>query len=134
MTGPAIGKIKAGGKEVTRLWEREVEKEVDIYIHVRGYSLARVTHLDVEYGEFWRYIKRNDFAKVRGIPGGMLIIPKWKVPYCKIFFNYANEVLKVGEETWVFLGRKEEGFYLGFRKEYIERLEKVAKMLEPGLF
>jgi len=37
-----------------------------------------------------------------------------------------NKVLEEGKSTRVWVGRKYDGIYIGFRKEEIEKLEKVA--------
>ncbi len=111
MTGPAVGKIRVGGKEITFLSSRKIERDVDVYIHLKGYSLARVTHLDVEYGEFWKHIE-DGFMKIVGVSGGILVIPKDKKVYCKVLFEFANEIVGINEETWGFVGRKEGDFIL----------------------
>ncbi len=129
MTGYCKGKVKIGGREIVILKGKEVVKEVDVYIHVKGFAFARVTHVDVEYGNFWKYIK-DGYVKVKGIKNGIEI--SYYSLKCKVEVNYP--FLEEGKETVAFIGRKENGFFLGFRKSIIKRLEEIAKKLEPDLF
>lgn len=60
MTGSAEGKHKI---------------KVDTYIHEKGKSLARITHIDVE-GDISKIIKPGETTFVRGKPGGVFIALK----------------------------------------------------------
>lgn len=118
MTGPGAGKLLlkadvflAGKKIVAR-----------VYIHVKGYSLARVTHLDIESPKLNLMKKKGDFLGVLGIKNGMEI-PNVKI---KILCNLLNKVLREGERTRTWVGQKVDGIYIGFRKVEIEKLEKIA--------
>ncbi len=133
MTGPCKGKIPI-----------DVKLEVDNkqipcqgYVHVKGYARANVTHLDLEgfniqgleRGSPGVAIGRGDHITIilmnEAIIGGI----KTK----KIRIAGLN-LLKKGEKMGIWMGVKEGGLYVGFKKEGVKRLEEIAKMLQPELF
>ena len=59
MSGPGEGKIKLGKAEV--------------YLHVKGKSNARITHIDIELDELNDIIKDGENTYVGGKPGGVFI-------------------------------------------------------------
>ena len=59
MSGPGEGKIKIG--------------KADVYIHLKGKSGARITHLDIELPELNKIIKPGENTYVGGIRGGVFI-------------------------------------------------------------
>ena len=59
MTGPGEGKIKIG--------------KADVYIHVKGKSNARVTHVDIELDELNKIIKPGEASYVQAKEGGVFI-------------------------------------------------------------
>jgi len=59
MTGQAEGKIKLG--------------RADVYIHVKGKSGARITHVDIELDSLNKIIKDKEASYVGGKPGGVFI-------------------------------------------------------------
>ena len=59
MTGPGEGKIKLG--------------KADVYIHLKGKSNARITHVDIELDELNKIIKDKEASYVAGKPGGVFI-------------------------------------------------------------
>ena len=59
MSGPGEGKIKIG--------------KADVYIHLKGKSGARITHLDVELPELNKIIKPGENTFVGGKSGGVFI-------------------------------------------------------------
>lgn len=59
MTGQAEGKIKIG--------------KADVYIHLKGKSNARVTHLDIELNELNNIIKPGEASYVQAKEGGVFI-------------------------------------------------------------
>ena len=128
MTGPAIGKLPLRGARVSILESgkfREIEAEV--YIHVKGYSLARVTHLDIESPELNRVypIKGGSFLPIIGIRNGIEI--RTRKTRIRIVHPLLNEVLNVGEYTRTWVGGKIGGIYIGFRKGELEKLEKICE-------
>ena len=60
MSGPGYGKKKI---------------KVNAYIHERGKSLARITHLDIE-GDISKIIKEGEITFVKGKKGGVFIALK----------------------------------------------------------
>ena len=61
MSGPAEGKKKI---------------KVNAYIHEKGKSLARVTHLDLESSDISEIIKPGEVTFIKGKPGGVFIALK----------------------------------------------------------
>lgn len=61
MSGPGEGKIKI---------------TANAYIHEKGKSLARITHLDLESDDISRIIKPGETTFVKGKPGGVFIALK----------------------------------------------------------
>jgi len=139
VTGRAEGKLEL---EKARVFlasnQNKVELEdATVFIHVKGYSLARVTHLDIEHEILDNIIppKRGYFLRVEGIGDGIKIElekpkeveyknKKLLVNSIAILHPYLKKILK-STRTWV--GGKFGGIYIGFRKEQIAKLEKIAK-------
>lgn len=59
MSGPGEGKIKLG--------------KADVYLHVKGKSNARITHLDIELDEINKIIKPGENSYVGAKEGGIFI-------------------------------------------------------------
>ena len=59
MSGPGKGKIKIG--------------KADVYIHLKGESGARITHIDVELDELNKIIKDKEASYVGGKKGGVFL-------------------------------------------------------------
>ncbi len=62
MTGPGYGK--------------HALKKIKIYVHEKGKSMARITHLDVEGEEISKIIKPGEITFIKGKPGGAFIALK----------------------------------------------------------
>ena len=131
------GKIKLDAQ--TFLLPRRDKVYASIYIHLKGYARARVSHLDIEKVGLGKVIHRGrgNFLQVKGIKQGMEITmreskeveidgKKSEVSSVIILNPLLNEVLEEGKSTKVWVGRKYDGIYIGFRKEEIENLEKAA--------
>lgn len=73
MTGPAYGKHKIKGI---------------IYLHEKGKSLARITHLDIESNYISKIIKPGEITFVKGKKGGVFIALK------KDMIKRAEELIK----------------------------------------
>jgi len=142
MTGPAEGKILLGKAEVQLLTNHgKIELNgAEVYIHIKGYSLARVTHLDVEHTILDKIIppKRGKFLKIIGIENGfriqlnkgidLKIEDKNIVVYSiKVLHPYLKDVLAKNEEIVTWVGGKFGGIYVGFRKKQIAKLEEIAR-------
>ena len=59
MSGPGEGKIKLG--------------KADVYLHIKGKSNARITHIDIELEKLNEIIKDKEATYVAGKPGGVFI-------------------------------------------------------------
>ena len=59
MSGPGEGKIKLG--------------KADVYLHVKGKSNARITHIDIELDELNDIIKDKEATYCAGKPGGVFL-------------------------------------------------------------
>jgi hypothetical protein len=116
-------------------------KEAHVYVHVKGYMRARVTHLDVENRVLGKIIHRGrgNMLEITGVQGGIAIRPKQlteidlggskiSVHSLELLHPILNKVLKRGESTVTWVGRKYDGIYVGFKKLQIEKLEHIAKM------
>jgi len=133
MTGPAPGKIpidvsmEIHGKKVN----------VKAYIHVKGFSRAMVTHLDIEEINI-RNNEEGYYVILIGTDHGFLVITKRSIEINGVRTNklYIRglKLLRRGERTSAWLGFKEKGFYLGFKKDVLRRLEEIAKQLAPKYF
>jgi len=124
MTGPGEGKLLLKNAKV---FIDGKEIQADVYIHIKGFSLARVTHLDIESDELNKILapKQGGFFSIYGIDNGIEInFEKSKV---KVLHNFLKEVLRKGEKTRTWVGGKEGGIYIGFKKQQIEKLEKIAR-------
>ena len=120
---------------------REVELEHPfVCIHLKGYSLARVTHLDVEHELLDDLIppKRGWLHEIQGIEGGIEIRlerekeveyqgSRLRPQYVQIRCPTLNEVLAQSQRTRTWVGGKFGGIYIGFRKPEIERMERIAR-------
>jgi hypothetical protein len=69
--------------------------------------------------------KEGVFFSINGIDGGIEI--KFEGNRVKVLHEFLNEVLKEGEKTRTWVGGKEGGTYIGFKKEQIIKLEKTAR-------
>jgi hypothetical protein len=78
MTGPGEGKIKLG--------------KADVYVHLKGKSNARVTHVDIELEELNKIIEPGESSYVQAKEGG-------------VFIGLKKEMIKRAEE----LAEKVEG-------------------------
>lgn len=139
MTGRAEGKLELKKAEVFLVSKRKKVRlsGATVFIHVKGFSLARVTHLDVEHDILDNIIppKRGYFLTIRGIRDGIKIElekpkeieyknKKLLVSSIMVLHPYLKKILK-STRTWV--GGKFGGIYIGFRKEQINRLEAIAR-------
>jgi hypothetical protein len=125
MTGPAEGKLLLKN---ARVYFDNKEIPAEVYIHVKGYSLARVTHLDIEHEILNEIIKpeKGYFLSIYGVEGGIKVKFENK-KFLLILHPFLTEVLSSGEKTRTWVGGKEGGIYIGFKKEQIVKLEKIAR-------
>ncbi len=140
MTGPAPGKLRLKARVLLYSSKRCVEIPCDVYLHVKGWSLARVTHLDLESPLL------NEIMP----PGGHTYCPikfensvlrvKLREPaYSKALGILVREIrvesedlasaIPSGTSSWAYLGGKAGGVFLGLRREIIAKLEDFARSL-----
>lgn len=141
MTGPAEGKLKLDATVYLSSDEEKTKLEgAVVYIHLKGYAEAKVTHLDIEHDLLGNIIppKRGEFLTIKGSKGRIEIkLEKdreiehknklMKVKGIEIIHPYLNHILQPGEKTRTWVGGKFGGIYIGFRKNEIEKLEEIAR-------
>jgi len=141
LTGPAEGKLGLDATVYLVSSGEKIELEDSfVCIHVKGYSRARVTHLDIEHDILDNLIppKRGRFHDIKGVGGGIEIRlegtkeikyqgRRLKPQSILIRCPPLNEILSPGQSTRTWVGGKFGGIYIGFRKPEIERMERVAK-------
>ncbi|MEM5853438.1 MAG: hypothetical protein QXG39_02955 [Candidatus Aenigmatarchaeota archaeon] len=137
MSGPGEGKLELKNAKVYLSTgdEEVLVKGCVVYVHVKGYSLARVTHLDIEHEILGELLHaKGEFLNLKGIKGGIEIklsssnlINGLVVNSIKIFHPFLEDVLPENSRTRTWVGSKEGGIYIGFRKEHIVKLEKIAR-------
>jgi hypothetical protein len=107
-----------------------------VFIHLKGYSLARVTHLDIEHEGLGNLIppKRGGLHRIEGVRGGISIRLKnpketsgGTIKFVRVKCSHLNRVLKPGEVTVTWVGGKAGGIYIGFRKPQIALMEELAR-------
>jgi len=137
LTGPGIGKILLDTKIFIGNKRKLVEIEGEIYLHLKGYSLARITHLDIEspilnkiippkkhiYGilqvdDIFKVHLRNKFY----IEDLELVVDRI-VLKCSELVSILRPVLR----EWVYVGGKWGGIFIGFKKREILKLEEFGK-------
>jgi hypothetical protein len=131
------GKLRLDACAILMPCEREIDAEV--YIHLKGYARARVSHLDVEKIGLGKVIRRGrgNFLEIRGVENGLEVVLREK---CQIILDgeeftvssiiivspSLNKIVEKDGSTRVWVGRKYDGIYIGFRKAEMKKLEKMA--------
>ena len=131
------GKLRLNASTILMPCERKVDAEV--YIHLKGYARARVSHLDIEKMGLGKVIRRGrgNFLEIRGVENGLEVVLREKrqiildgeeLAVSSIVVNYPliNEIIEKEKSTKAWVGRKYDGIYIGFRKAELEKLEKIA--------
>jgi len=140
MTRASAGKIRINADVYLVLQKEKVKADAAVYIHVKGYMRARVTHVDIEDKIFGKIIHRGrgNMLEITGIKGGIEIKPKSPremdingskilVHALEVHHPLLNEVLGIGESTVTWVGRKYDGIYIGFRESEMKKLEQIAE-------
>ena len=135
MTGPAPGKIRIPGVKAILMapgFREEVRPEA--YIHLKGYSRARVTHLDLEdpvLNEKLLPPGRSMYARIRGVIGGFRLDFSRYVDglVLEVSSEALREILRPGEASIAYVGGKPGGIFIGFKKPFIQRLEEAARRI-----
>ncbi len=108
-------------------------EDAQVYVHLKGYALARVTHLDIEHNALNAVYppKGGGFQTVLGVDGGLEVrLPSGKVV---VLNPLLNRILAPGQATRTWVGGKYGGIYIGFRKAEVEKLEALASTLKGSL-
>jgi hypothetical protein len=113
--------------------------DAGVYIHLKGYARARVTHLDIEKIGLGKVIRRGrgNFLEIRGVENGLEIVLMEKrqiildgkeaaVSSIIVTSLLLNQIVEREKSTRAWVGRKYDGIYIGFRKAELEKLEKIA--------
>ena len=127
MTAPAEGKLPL----VANVYLNEEElQNAHVYVHLKGYARATVTHLDIEHPSLFDLIppKVRTFIWIMGIEDGILIRTE-KGDKVKVLCPLLNTVLPRGEKTKTCVGGKFNGLFIGFRKRELTKLEAIAETL-----
>jgi len=139
MTGPAEGKLLLEDAKILLLTNLgSINLDGEVYIHVKGYSLAKVTHLDIEHETLDNIIppKRGKFLTIRRVKDGIRIeldhekeiqINNNRVLVYAIKIVHPTLINVIDKETRTWVGGKFGGIYIGFRKNQIRRLEEIAR-------
>ncbi len=132
MTGPAPGKlpVNAHVELCTSGGCRTIDARV--YVHVKGWSRARVTHIDIEAPRLEQLIPglggRGAYVRVYGTRDGIVITPL-NTPTWKLVIRTSDPLLhplQPGESCIGFLGVKHGGVFLGLSSPYHRILEQLA--------
>ena len=139
MTGPGIGKIPLNSRVYLAFGFNKYElNDCNIYLHVKGYSLARVTHIDVEHSLLNQIIKpyKREFLSLKVMGDSIIISLKRshtvkddgnRIEVSTIIIKSKEMARILGRiKTMVYVGGKVGGIFLGFRKIIIRRLEDYA--------
>ncbi len=135
MTGPAPGKIplRKARVYIKISSDKILLNNADVYIHLKGYSRARVTHIDIEHSKLNEIIppKRGGFYRILWHPRGIEINLSRLLPGLSIIVEdeVLAKLLKPMEKTWCYVGGKQGGVFIGLKKHLIERLEDLVKEL-----
>jgi hypothetical protein len=122
MTGPAEGKIRIDAT----VFMNSKQIDADVYIHLKGKALARVTHLDIESHELnILQPKTGGFFNIYSTGKGLKIV----VYNHTVFVNSVllKDIVHRFTRTWV--GGKQDGIYIGFKKTEIIKLESIAEQI-----
>lgn len=139
MTGPGEGKIPLKSRVFLFSGRSKAELRCSVYLHVKGYSMARVTHVDVEADELNELLPPGGSTyavvytvgkelrvKLResGSPGGRGGRASEVSIECPELVGALAPMRSVA-----YVGGKEGGIFIGFRREFVRRLEELAVKL-----
>ena len=135
MTGPAPGKIPLRKAKVYIKTPsgKTLLDNAEVYIHLKGYSRARVTHIDIEHPKLNEIIppRGGGFHRILWHPRGIEVNLSRLLPGLSIIVEdeVLAKLLKPMEKSWCYVGGKQGGVFIGLKKHLIERLENLAKEL-----
>jgi len=137
VTGPGEGKVLLEALVELCSKSRCIPVECDVYLHVKGYSLARVTHVDLEADIFNEVIKPRKSQYCRySVSNGRIYVYLREQVYVnslnimvrkiKVTCKELADAIGEGTRSWVYVGGKYGGVFLGFKKPQVEKLERLA--------
>ncbi|MEM0139512.1 MAG: transferase [Ferroplasma sp.] len=102
-------------------------QDARIFIHVKGYGRARITHIDIEDPALKKVIlpRHSDYPEILWESCEVEIPVKGHI--LKIVSNVLGNLIKLNGNIYV--GGKGKGVFLGLHKEQIIELEKYATSL-----
>jgi hypothetical protein len=125
MTGPCAGKLLLDAKVL--LGQRRISAQV--YIHKKGFGGAAVTHLDIESPELNLIAGKGGFLAIDGTGNGILIHAGDF--FVEVVCDAVSKVLEKGRSTYTWVGQKQDGIYVGFRREEMLKLDALADEMRP---
>lgn len=135
LTGPGPGKIELDCKKVIiRVGDKIIEIKPVLYLHVRGWSLAKVTHLDIEYPGIEKILNLK-YREIIGAKIGKIsnVCTQVKSGTRNILIRiFSNDLLKLIPDKYYngcVIGSKIDGIFIGIKKELIKIFEEYASKL-----
>lgn len=136
MTGPGEGKIPIEANVALSYMGKRVYFSCEVYLHIKGHSLARVTHIDIESSILNEILKPKKALYVPfKVVNNEVIIYFRKVYYVKSLKMFVNSIIIESKDLAnmlkegpfkTYIGGKVEGVFLGFHKEIIRKFEEFA--------
>lgn len=135
MTGPGPGKVEIPASVYVCKAKGCEKVEATVYVHIRGFSRARVTHIDVEAPGLEDKIGRETYVRVVFSGHFLRLISLDKSVEVRIVSPELERVSRGRRVvSWGFIGLKAGGFYIGFRKEIVDKLERSFRGRVAGTF
>jgi hypothetical protein len=103
-----------------------------VYVHVKGWSRARVTHVDIELPGLEHLVGgagRGEYGVAVGTAHGFRVEPyrgEWGLEV-ETSDPVLKNLLNPDERCLVFIGGKRGGLFLGFKSPYHRVLESLAE-------
>ncbi len=118
------GKIEVNGEVFL---DGENLEDVKIFIHVRGYGRARITHIDIEHPALKKVIlpRHSDYPEIVWDSSEVEIPVKGHT--LKIISKTLGNIIKLKGNIYV--GGKGHGIFLGLHHEQLIEIEKYTTSL-----
>jgi len=135
MTGPGPGKIEIPCEKLVIRRDNGacITVKPTVYIHIKGYSLARVTHIDIEHPGLEKLVNLNIREIVPVLierVGTYLIVKSYRKRVTLIIYSeHMAQLFPDRYRGGGVMGGKADGIFIGVRKEIIERLEEFGARL-----
>jgi len=131
VTGPGPGKIRLDARVRLEYDGGSEDVDADVYLHVKGWSRALVTHIDVEAdGLEYKLVDgpgRGVYGRLYLRGRGIVFIPLHRAWRLVVLNDVLGSALaRIGGRTAGYLGGKVGGVFIGARREYLRVLEEIA--------